>query len=129
MKITETITRECCEPKDMVKYHGRLASDYSDLYFCKHCGEAWQIEVFTDPDTNETDTRYVPIHEGKRPSEAFLDLASNGGAWVSSQSCTSVEIAMARVEGRWLQVDSLGFVLRDAQWLSRVEALEEMRCL
>ncbi len=45
MKITETITRDCCQTKDLKPFLGRLHEHpalrkYSP-HFCVHCGQLW----------------------------------------------------------------------------------------
>ena len=57
MKITETITRECCENKDLVDYKG-LASVYMERLkpkFCKLCGQVW----FLEKSPGDMDSGYV----------------------------------------------------------------------
>lgn len=48
MKITETIERECCAPKDLKPYKGKLFVESLSagmtskrLSFCVHCGQIW----------------------------------------------------------------------------------------
>lgn len=56
-------------------------------------------------------------------ADAFLErLASDGGAIVSSAAATEIEIADARVEGRWFQIGSLGFIIRQETWRRMAEA-------
>ena len=46
MKITETIERECCQPRDLKPYLGKVSfnRDQWRPQFCVHCG---QIHVCT----------------------------------------------------------------------------------
>ncbi len=49
MKITETITRECCAKGDLRKYQGArdyapAESSHPGLWFCLHCGQIWAAE-------------------------------------------------------------------------------------
>ncbi len=58
MKITETITRECCDyVKDLVQYNGeripKFPGDRKPL-FCKHCGQLWWITHAADGDSGLT---------------------------------------------------------------------------
>ena len=54
-------------------------------------------------------------------SELIADLASKGGAIVSSNDCSHIEIADARANGRmFVREDGLGFVLRHPEWLADV---------
>mgnify|MGYP000906833014 CR=1 FL=1 len=50
MKITETITRECCRwPDDLTLYFGKQVRKFPEpdgtqktrIWFCKHCGQLW----------------------------------------------------------------------------------------
>ena len=43
MKVTETIERECCDPRDLVWVNHKSLSklDGDDVGVCKHCGQAW----------------------------------------------------------------------------------------
>lgn len=43
---------------------------------------------------------------------ALMRLAYEYGSWVSSASCSAEEISIARAQGRWFQIDSIGFILR-----------------
>ena len=58
MKITETIERECCHPDDLVKYQG-VSGIPAVLKpkFCKHCGQLWILERFTDA-AGDSDSEY-----------------------------------------------------------------------
>ena len=62
MKITETIERECCVPgKDLVEYKGLLSGKHINKpQFCKHCGQVWQIERYTDA-AGRMDERWVKV--------------------------------------------------------------------
>lgn len=50
----------------------------------------------------------------------LADLLENGGAIVSSNDCSVMEIADAQARGRFLNVDSFGFVRRPKKWLDRI---------
>ena len=57
--------------------------------------------------------------------EFLRRLAIERGAIVSSASCSTVEIAMARAQGRFfVGPDALGYVLRPKHWLDLHEALD-----
>lgn len=47
MKITETITRECCDVhKDLAAYKGERLPAFpsgKNPLFCRHCGQLWWI--------------------------------------------------------------------------------------
>ena len=52
IEIKETLTRRCCEERDMVSYFGK-SPDYETIarlkpVFCKHCGQLWVAETYTD---------------------------------------------------------------------------------
>ena len=50
--------------------------------------------------------------------ELISDLASKGGAIVSSNECSEIEITDARITGRFVALpDGLGFVRRTKEWL------------
>ncbi len=67
MKITETIERECCEPRDLKPYSGKF-NGYSELplswqvtvQFCIYCGQLWREEGYTDA-AGGMDTRLVRV--------------------------------------------------------------------
>jgi hypothetical protein len=46
MKITESLTRDCCHPtKDLRKYGGKPIGDLPKdkaVMFCVHCGQLWR---------------------------------------------------------------------------------------
>ena len=52
MLIKETVERNCCEERDMVQYRGRVPKlDHDQMLnsaFCKHCGQLWTAEAYTD---------------------------------------------------------------------------------
>lgn len=54
MKITETITRECCQDKDLKVYQGRFKRSYPaerrTLKFCIYCGQIHELLPDTEPD-------------------------------------------------------------------------------
>lgn len=57
MKITETITRECCTQGDMVDYKAAYPRSYPlppGLCFCKHCGRWWTSVAQIDPAGNSS---------------------------------------------------------------------------
>lgn len=74
MKITETVERECCEPKDLKKYHGVLKSAHpeADLFFCVHCGEIWDLILVGSKDAKET--RFVRYFEQLQFKSETLQL-------------------------------------------------------
>jgi hypothetical protein len=48
MKITETITRDCCNKRtDLKKYNGGLGNEIKNhqFRFCVHCGQIWTYET------------------------------------------------------------------------------------
>jgi len=58
MKITETITRECCRRRDLRPYSGARKTPIPDhegphLFFCAHCGQVWQSEHDVIPPATE----------------------------------------------------------------------------
>ncbi len=50
----------------------------------------------------------------------LADLLTNGGAIVSSNDCSVMEIADAQARGRFLVIDNFGFVRRSKKWLDRI---------
>lgn len=57
----------------------------------------------------------------KTADEFLHRLMTNGGAIVSSNMCSDMEIADARLRGDfYVDVDGLGYVLRMKEWLARV---------
>lgn len=47
MKVTETVTRDCCNPRaDLKKYNGTLGDQIQShqFRFCVHCGQLWTYE-------------------------------------------------------------------------------------
>lgn len=59
MKIKVTTERDCCAPEDLVKYSGRAKiPDVWKPKFCKHCGQLWYLQAFTDA-AGSRDTEYV----------------------------------------------------------------------
>lgn len=64
VKVTETIVRDCCEPKDLVEYKGERTknSEYPEsIYFCKHCGQLWFYESYVDG-AGDVDERLTRIN-------------------------------------------------------------------
>ncbi len=63
----------------------------------------------------------------KTIAELFDDLADKGGAIVSSDACSMIEIQDAQNTGRWCVLDSgLAFVRREQRWLeSREQAYHD----
>jgi len=60
MKIQETITRECCELKDMLV---RFATEKEDEhYFCVHCGQNWKKIKYTD-EAGDSDTKLIKVEK------------------------------------------------------------------
>ena len=59
MKIKVTIERDCCEREDFVSYagHGDIPVILKPK-FCKHCGQLWVLESYTDA-AGDRDTQYV----------------------------------------------------------------------
>ena len=62
MKITETITRECCQPrKDLCPVEGSpLRGRQHEYVFCKHCGRCFEFHTFMDA-AGSTDWDYKPL--------------------------------------------------------------------
>ena len=59
----------------------------------------------------------------KNADDLLARLVTNGGAIVSSGSCSDMEIADARVRGDfYVDADGLGYVLRMKSWLDRAHA-------
>jgi len=56
VKITETIERWCCEPKDLKKYRGEGSKSIE--MFCQHCGQQFTSEKYTDA-AGARDTKLV----------------------------------------------------------------------
>jgi hypothetical protein len=71
MKITETVTRECCQVKDLKPIEGSpLWSGNSPRFkFCQHCGKHHEAKSDRDP-TGELTWEYVPM---LRPWEAWKE--------------------------------------------------------
>jgi len=68
MKIKVTIERECCEPQDMLPYSGIVQFESgSKPKFCKHCGQLWIAEKYTDAagDRDVMYVRFVPEMRSK----------------------------------------------------------------
>lgn len=65
MKIKVTTERECCDPQeDLQTYRGKhMIPDVLRPKFCKHCGQLWYLESFTDAagDSDSEYIRYVPV--------------------------------------------------------------------
>ncbi len=63
MKITETITRDCCEQKDLRPVEGcRKFGMHPEFKFCVHCGARHEYHRFTDP-AGGTDSEYRKVRE------------------------------------------------------------------
>ena len=58
MKITETIERECCHPKDLIKM---LSKDVYNYRFCKYCGRHFTEESIGHPSGNGYETVWSKI--------------------------------------------------------------------
>lgn len=55
------------------------------------------------------------------PMELIQQLIREGGAIVSSNDCTEMEIVDARVHGRFaVDSEGMGFVRRMKEWLDRI---------
>lgn len=64
MKITETITRDCCLHQDLLPYKGKpIFYDKSKPYFCRHCGQIWVADRRMDAAGS--------MEEFRRPMEIF----------------------------------------------------------
>lgn len=50
MKIKEVAERDCCDwaKGDFIAYHGMIKEFENKIFICKHCGEIWITENFTD---------------------------------------------------------------------------------
>jgi hypothetical protein len=58
MKVTETITRECCHPKDLRPVEGAdMIGREPQFKFCVHCGRYHRLTHVRDP-AGGTDTEY-----------------------------------------------------------------------
>jgi len=63
MKITETITRDCCDVrKDLKTVAGCKMWNYNipDMKFCIHCGKRWQYTSYMDA-VGSTDYEYREV--------------------------------------------------------------------
>jgi hypothetical protein len=61
------------------------------------------------------------IREGDVPAQALAALVKDGGALVSSNDCSVMEITAARACGRFFVTpDALGFVRRPKEWVAHV---------
>ena len=59
MKIKVTIERECCDREDLVPYSASAnIPQILKPKFCKHCGQLWVLESYTDA-AGDRDTQYV----------------------------------------------------------------------
>lgn len=56
MKVTETITRECCD--DRRDFKPLFGNSRSGRVFCRVCGKRWRKDSFTDA-AGGKDYRYV----------------------------------------------------------------------
>ena len=55
----------------------------------------------------------------KTPEQLLTDLAFEGGAIVSTNECSEIELADARVSGRFAAWENgIGFVRRTREWLA-----------
>jgi hypothetical protein len=62
----------------------------------------------------------------KTPDQLIRLLGISGGAIVSSNDCSEIEIADARATSRFaVDEDGFGFVLRSKEWLDLQKAREE----
>ena len=65
MKITETVTRDCCQSKDLKPVEGsNLFGRSCALKFCIHCGARWEYYTFMDA-AGSTDWDYRKVDEPK----------------------------------------------------------------
>ncbi len=56
-----------------------------------------------------------------KPIELIQQLVKEGGAIVSSNDCTEMELVDARLHGRFaVDDDGMGFVRRSKEWLARI---------
>ena len=68
MKIEETITRNCCQPKDLKPVQcGYEVEDcgeirIKDLKFCAHCGQYWRIMREPDPSGNGYENNLMKVN-------------------------------------------------------------------
>ncbi len=58
------------------------------------------------------------------PMELIEQLVEVGGAIVSTNDCSEMEIAQARVDGRFTTLGAFGFVRRTKEWLELQKARE-----
>lgn len=61
MKVTETVQRECCQPRDLKPVEGtpRRGRD-AEYVFCVHCGKWHEYDSFMDA-AGSRDWRYKPM--------------------------------------------------------------------
>ena len=60
------------------------------------------------------------------PTELLVELVKHGGAIVSSNDCTEMEIVDARVHGRFAVDDEgMGYVRRMKEWLDRIHKADD----
>lgn len=64
MKIKVTIERDCCDQQeDLQTYRGSSAiPEVLRPKFCKHCGQLWYLNRYTDAagDSDDEYVRYMP---------------------------------------------------------------------
>ena len=60
MKITETVSRECCQQKDLRAVEGTpMRGRYPEWVFCIHCGRRHYYDSFMDA-AGSRDWEYKP---------------------------------------------------------------------
>lgn len=63
MKVTETITRDCCTPKDLKPVEGcRMYGRFPVFQFCIHCGARYEYHGFIDA-AGSSDYEYRKVKE------------------------------------------------------------------
>jgi hypothetical protein len=67
--ITETITRECCQPQDLKPVYGTRRPN--DLAFCVHCGHHHKKVSFTDA-AGGSDWRWEKVSLGPEQTDGRL---------------------------------------------------------
>jgi len=61
MKVKVTTERDCCHPSEDLQSYKGSAMNLPDVLrpkFCKHCGQLWYLNRFTDA-AGSTDSEYV----------------------------------------------------------------------
>jgi hypothetical protein len=62
VKIKVTTERDCCQNEDLMPYAGvsEIQGGPGKVRFCKHCGQLWVLEWYTDA-AGDRDTHYVRV--------------------------------------------------------------------